>query len=227
MARLPRLSIPGQPHLLLQRARAGGRLFVDDVDRRHYLDALAGALRSSAVALHAYVLMDDHVHLLATPAQAASLGRAMQRLGRRYVAAFNARHGLRGSPFEGRFRAAVIEPERYLLASIRHLELNPVRHGWVALPEDYAWSSAAHHAGTRRDPLISEHPLFWRLGNTPFDREAAWRAISQLPLDPRDAAAMRAAAGKGWALGGDAFLVEAAKATGRRLVPLKRGRRPV
>jgi putative transposase len=226
MARLPRLVVPGQPHLVLQRGRDARPVFIDDADRLRYLDALQAALRDSGVALHGYVLMDNHVHLLATPASAEGLGKAMQRLGRRYVAAFNARHGRSGSPWQGRFRAAPIDAEQYLLSCLRHLEMNPVRHGLVALPEDYRWSSAAHHAGRRRDPLVSEHPMFWRLGNTPFEREATWRALSQLPLDATQAQAIREAAAKGWALGGHAFLRAAARATDRRLAPLARGRRP-
>ena len=226
MARLPRLVVPGQPHLVLQRGREARPVFIDDADRLRYLDALQAAMRDSGVALHGYVLMDDHVHLLATPATAGALGKAMQRLGRRFVAAFNARHGTSGSPWQGRFRAAPIDAEQYLLSCLRHLEMNPVRHGLVAVPEDYRWSSAAHHAGRRRDPLLSEHPMFWRLGNTPFEREATWRALNQLPLDDGQAKAIREAAAKGWALGSDSFLREAARATERRLVPLARGRRP-
>ena len=226
MARLPRLVLPGQPHLVLQRGRDARPVFIDDADRLHYLEALQAALRDSGVALHGYVLMDNHVHLLATPASAEGLGKVMQRLGRRYVPAFNARHGGSGSPWEGRFRAAPIDAEQYLLVCLRHLEMNPVRHGLVVVPEDYRWSSAAHHAGRRRDPLISEHPMFWRLGNTPFEREATWRALNQLPLDAGQAQAIREAAAKSWALGGHAFLREAARATGRRLAPLARGRRP-
>ena len=226
MARLPRLVVPGQPHLVLQRGRDARPVFIDDNDRLRYLGALHGAMRDSGVALHGYVLMDDHVHLLATPATAEALGKAMQRLGRRYVPAFNARHGLSGSPWQGRFRAAPIDAEQYLLACLRHLEANPVRHGLVVVPEDYRWSSAAHHAGRRRDPLVSEHPMFWRLGNTPFEREATWRALNQLPLDATQAQAIRAASAKGWALGGHAFLREAARLTDRRLAPLARGRRP-
>ena len=226
MARLPRLVVPGQPHLVLQRGREARPVFIDDADRLRYLDALQAAMRDSGVALHGYVLMDDHVHLLATPATAGALGKAMQRLGRRFVAAFNARHGTSGSPWQGRFRAAPIDAEQYLLSCLRHLEMNPVRHGLVAVPEDYRWSSAAHHAGRRRDPLLSEHPMFWRLGNTPFEREATWRALNQLPLDDGQAKAIREAAAKGWALGSDSFLREAARATDRRLAPLARGRRP-
>ena len=226
MARLPRLVVPGQPHLVLQRGREARPVFIDDADRLRYLDALQAAMRDSGVALHGYVVMDDHVHLLATPATAGALGKAMQRLGRRFVAAFNARHGTSGSPWQGRFRAAPIDAEQYLLSCLRHLEMNPVRHGLVAVPEDYRWSSAAHHAGRRRDPLLSEHPMFWRLGNTPFEREATWRALNQLPLDDGQAKAIREAAAKGWALGSDSFLREAARATDRRLAPLARGRRP-
>ncbi|HEX7382749.1 MAG TPA: transposase [Burkholderiaceae bacterium] len=225
MARLPRLVLPGHPHLVLQRGREGAHVFADDEDRRRYLEALRQATRDSGVALHGYVLMDDHVHLLATPVSEQSLSRAMQRVGRRYVSAFRARHGGSGALFEGRFRAAPIEAEAFLLDCLRHLEQNPVRHGLVAAPEDYRWSSAAHHAGRRRDPLLTEHPMFWRLGNTPFEREAAWRAIGHAALPPARARAIREACAKGWALGGEAFLASAKRLTARRLAPLPRGRR--
>ena len=224
MARLPRLVIPHQPHLLIQRGHNRQPVFLDDEDHRRFLEALAAASRDTRVAIHAYVLMADHIHLLLTPPTADALGRMMQRLGRQYVPAFNERHQRSGTLWDGRFRAAVLEPERFLLDAQRHLELNPVRHKLVSRPQDWPWSSAAHHIGLRRDPLITEHPLYWQLGNTPFEREAAYRATHERPLDDARAQEIRNASEKGWALGGEAFLRAAGKSTERRLSPMPKGR---
>lgn len=175
MARLPRLILPDHPHHVLLRGHNGQPVFVDDEDRRLMLSVLAEVSRQQGVLLHAYVLMDNHIHLLVTPGGADGLGRMMQSLGRRYVAAFNARHGRRGTLWEGRFRAALLQPEPYLLACMRYIELNPVRAGLCAQAEDWPWSSAAHYLGRARDRLMTEHALYWALGNTPFEREAAYR----------------------------------------------------
>jgi putative transposase len=109
MARLPRLDLADRLHLVIQRGRAGHPVFVDDDDRRRYIGALLESSRECAVAVHAYVLMDDHVILLATPAQATSLARFMQAVGRRYVKAFNRRHARAGALWEGRYRTTVVD----------------------------------------------------------------------------------------------------------------------
>lgn len=175
MARLPRLILPDQPHHVLLRGHNGQPVFMDDEDRRRMLQVLTEVSRQQRVALHAYVLMDNHLHLLVTPVSSEGLGRMMQSLGRRYVASFNARHGRRGTLWEGRFRAALLQAEPYLLACMRYIELNPVRAGLCALAEQWPWSSAPHHLGLTRDRLLTEHALYWALGNTPFEREHAYR----------------------------------------------------
>lgn len=175
MARLPRLILPDHPHHVLLRGHNGQPVFMDDHDRQLMLQVLAEVSRQQGVLLHAYVLMDNHLHLLVTPGSEDGLGRMMQSLGRRYVAAFNARHGRRGTLWEGRFRAALLQPQPYLLACMRYIELNPVRAGLCLAAEDWPWSSAAHHLGRTRDRLLHEHALYWALGNTPFEREAAYR----------------------------------------------------
>lgn len=226
MARLPRLALAGHPHHVLQRGASRLPIFVDDVDRQAYLDALREAAATLRVAVHGYVLMDDHVHLLLTPPEDATLGRLMQSLGRRYVAGFNRRHGRTGSPWEGRFRATIVEPEPHLLGCLRYIEQNPVRAGRVAHAGDWPWSSAAHHLGRRRDPLIVEPPAWWRLGNTPFDRESAWRQRLEDVMGPREAQPYTDSVLKGWALGSGAFLAQLAVATTRPLAARPRGRPP-
>ena len=111
------------------------------------------------VALHAYVLMDNHFHLLATPSTADGLPQWMQAVGRRYVRYFNDRHGRTGTLWEGRYRSTLIQTDRYLLACMAYIDLNPVRAGMVAEARDYPWSSHAHYAGLRHDRLLTPHPL--------------------------------------------------------------------
>ncbi|MCE4556178.1 REP-associated tyrosine transposase [Roseateles cellulosilyticus] len=180
MARLPRLILPDQPHHVILRGNNRQPIFHSDGDRRQLLETLAEAAKLYLVAIHAYVLMDNHFHLLVTPSDADGLSRMMQSLGRRYVGWFNARHQRSGTLWEGRFRAGLVEGERHLLACMRYIELNPVRSGLCAAPEEWPWSSVTHHLGLARSMLITEHPLYWALGNTPFEREHAYREfISQ------------------------------------------------
>ena len=224
MARLARLAIAGQAHHLIQRGNNGQAIFVDDEDRRAYLSALRDAASAHRVAVHAYVLMDNHVHLLATPDSAEGLSRMMQALGRRYVSAFNRRHARTGTLWEGRFRGAVIESERYFLTCMRYIESNPVRSGLALHAADYEWSSHAHHAGQRSDPLLTDHALFWSLGNTPFDRQSAYKALSEQPLPSDVVQLLTSSALKGWGLGSAEFLQRVSEEAGRRASPRSRGR---
>jgi putative transposase len=224
MARLPRLAVAGLPHHVIQRGHHQQPIVLDDEDRRLFLQTLRESSLAAGVSIHAYVLLDDHVHLLATPREASGLGIMMQALGRRYVAAFNRRHGRRGTLWEGRFRATVIEPERFLLPCMSYIELHPVRHGAVAQPEQYPWSSSAHHYGLRADPMVSDHKLFWALGNTPFDREARYRAVLAQGLSSLQVKDITHATQKGWALGSATFLAGLAAQTPRRVAAKARGR---
>lgn len=223
MARLSRLAIPGEVHHLIQRGHDQQAIVRDDEDRRAFIDALRECAALHKVAIHAYVLMDNHLHLLATPPAPDSLSRMMQSLGRRYVARFNRRHGRSGGLWEGRFRAAPLEPA-WLLSCMRYIELNPVRAGLVERPESYAWSSAAHHLGAVRDPLVHDHAGFWAMGNTPFERDANYRRYMEEGCSPEEMQALLAAALRGWPLGSAAFRAQLAKQTDRPLAPRPRGR---
>lgn len=224
MARLPRLALAGQLHLVVQGGRAGRPIFIDDEDSRHYMTALLEASRECGVALHAYALMDDQVLLLATPGQPASLARFMQAIGRRYVRAFNRRHALSGALWEGRYRTTVVDPASHLLTCIRLIEQAPVRRGMTSHAHDWPWSSAMHHAGRRVDPLVSEHPTYWRLGNTPFEREARHARESSALLSVNEVGDLFAAAHHGWPMGSDQFLRSLAELSDRPVRPRARGR---
>jgi putative transposase len=177
MARLPRQVAPAFPYHLIQRGHNRQAVFVDDTDRRRYLDGLIEASVAHGLAVHAYVLMTNHVHLLVTPERPESMSLTMQAVGRRYVRVFNQRHGRSGTLWEGRFRSSLVEADRYLLACQRYIEANPVRAGLVERVPDWPWSSHRHHVGLVVDPLVRTHPTVWSLGNTPFERESAYRKL--------------------------------------------------
>jgi putative transposase len=224
MARLPRLALAGHLHHLIHRGHNLQPIVVDDEDRKTMLAALQDSAATHRVAIHAYVVMPNHLHLLATPSSDDGLSRMMQALGRRYVSAFNLRHGRLGTLWEGRFRAAPLEAESHLLAAMRSIELNPQRAGLSMDPGDFIWSSAAHHLGRRRDPLVTDPPLFWALGNTPFERELAWRRWLEDGESEADRQRLIDSALKGWPLGSARFLQSLGEISARPMSPRPRGR---
>ncbi len=224
MARLPRLAVAGCVHHVVQRGVEGRPIFRDADDFRRMQADLLELCRAGGLAVHAYALLPDHFHLLATPVQAPALSRSLQALGRRYVRWYNQRHGRTGTLWEGRFRSTVIEPERYLLDVMRYIELGPARAGLVADAATYPWSSLAHHLGQALDPLISDHPEYWSLGNTPFERQAAYARACAAPLDAAVLDGIRNATHRGWPLATPPFLDLLARRTERRLAPRPVGR---
>jgi putative transposase len=224
MPRLPRLILPGQAHHLILRGNNRQAIFYSDLDREHLLDTLPEAAKLHGVAVHAYVLMDNHLHLLATPQSTDGLSRMMQSLGRRYVAWFNARHQRSGTLWEGRFRAGLVQGERHLLACMRYIELNPVRAGLCADAAQWPWSSATHHLGLRRDGLVTEHELYWSLGNTPFEREHAYREFLAQGTSRAEQGSITDAVLRGRPLASPEFLKPLVAEHGRLVAPRPRGR---
>lgn len=216
MARLPRLSVAGYPHHVIQRGNDRGSIFGDAQDHGRYLEALREVTKAQSIAVHAYVLMPNHVHLLMTPPDAVAIGRAMQAIGRRYVRWFNDRHARTGALFEGRYRSTLVEADRYFLACMRYIELNPVRAGIVQHPEQFPWSSFRHHAGVLADSAITDHALYWSLGNTPFERQAAYMRLFEQEASTAELDRIRTATHGGWALGERGFAAEISRKTGRR-----------
>ena len=224
MARLPRLVLPDQPHHIIQRGNDRQLIFREAEDYQRFLAWLKESAKEFKVAIHAYVLMPNHLHLLATPSDATGLAQAMQRVGRYYVPWFNQKYQRTGSLFQGRFKTSLIDSERYFMVCSRYIELNPVRAELASTPLDYPWSSYAHHAGARPDPLVTEHALYWALGNTPFQREAAYTQMAGLSLSKAELDSINKAVLKGWPLGSDAFKADLQQRTQRQVLPAKRGR---
>jgi putative transposase len=226
MARLGRYFVADQPLHVIQRGNDRKPVFFDDDDYAQYRDWLVAASQDNGLAVHAYVLMTNHVHLLVTPETATSLPRAMQSLGRRYVRHVNARYRRTGTLWEGRYRAAPIDTDEYFISCCRYIELNPVRARMADHPRQYRWSSYRAHAEGKEDALAAFHPVWRRLGRSVESRQEAYRDLIKEKLDPAFVGALRAATNGGWALGGERFRKEIAEAAQRRAAPLPRGPRP-
>lgn len=224
MARLPRLTLPGYPHHVIQRGNNRQAIFAEAADYQTLLDLLDENARRFGVAIHAYVLMGNHFHLLVTPQTAGALPQMMQAVGRRYVRYFNDRQQRSGTLWEGRYKSTVIQAERYLLACMAYIDLNPVRAGMVAQARGYPWSSHGHYIGQHTDKLITPHPLVWELGNTPFAREAAYAEWVRAGVSSVQQSALTDTALSGWALGEPDFVAELQKKTQRRVSKGRAGR---
>jgi putative transposase len=224
MARLSRLTLPGQLHLVTHRGNNRQPVVIDDADRQTLLDLLCEQAARHRVAMHAYVLLPTGLYLLLTPASAEGMPAMMQAVGRAYVRYFNARHGRSGTLWEGRYRSTLIQPERHLLPCMVLLDTEPLRAGLCMDPAAYAWSSHRHHVGQSPDRRLTTHPLYWTLGNTPFAREAAYAEMVHRGLNVQQMGAIHEAVWHGWALGDSAFLASLQQDTSRRLQPIRPGR---
>jgi putative transposase len=224
MARLPRLILPAQPHHVIQRGNNGQPVFLDAADYEAFLGWLRAGARQFKVALHAYALLPERLHLLVSPPDELALGQMMQWIGRHYVPYFNRKYQRSGSLWQGRYKTSVLDPDDFFLLCSRYVELAPVHAGLAGAPLDYVWSSYGHHAGLRADPAITDHPLYWALGNTPFEREAAYIALAEQGLSGGELATLERAVQKGWPLASEPFKQDLQQRLKRQVLPAKRGR---
>lgn len=177
MPRKPRIVIPGQPLHVLQRGNNRQAIFFSEEDYRFFLEAVRAACVKYRCAVHAYVLMTNHVHLLVTPEQENSLSLMMQSVGRRYVRYVNDRYHRSGTLWEGRFKCSLIDTLNYLFACFVYIEMNPVRAGMVAAPQHYRWSSFHANALGRNDPVLSPHDMYHKLGGNAGERKQAYKTL--------------------------------------------------
>jgi putative transposase len=202
---MPRLFVPGLPLHVMQRGNDRATLFVESEDFGRFRDLLVHAAPRYGIAVHAYVLMTNHVHVLATPRRESSMPGAMHWIGCVFAQYLNAKYQRTGSRFEGRYRAAIVHDETYLLTCMRYVELNPVRAGIAANPADYAWSSYRTNAYGEADELIDPHPNFLALGRSPRERHVAYRELFRGAVSDQDLHSIRRATRNGWAIGGEEF----------------------
>lgn len=224
MARLPRYSIVNQPQHIILRSRDDQQIFFAEQDYQYFQDCLDAAAYNYQLKLHAYVLMPDHVHVLATPSSTDSVARTIQSIGRNYVQYFNECYGGSGTLWEGRYRATVIDGKNYMLTCSRYIELNPVRSGLVERVQDYRWSSYAHNALGKSNEMLDAAPEYKRLGDDPKQRAREYRKLFRQKLDPQLVQQITEATLKGWALGDRRFVQKIEKLSGRRAAPLPKGR---
>ncbi|KCV50462.1 hypothetical protein L526_4876 [Bordetella bronchiseptica MBORD785] len=225
MARLPRLYAPGLPQLVqanfVQPLAPPSQPAPQDI-----LNQLGSWLGESAqrhrVGVHAWVLANDRILLLATPADEEGLPRLMQTLGRNLAARLRG-----GRVFAGRYRSALLEPGAWVLPSQVWLETYPVRSGAATEPDGWPWSSAGSHTGNTGAPPAqwqSDHADYWACGNTPFDRQANYRRLLHDGLSREQTQRIEQAVSGQWALGSPAFIASLAHTASRRVAPGQRGR---
>ena len=223
MARLPRNLVPGLPQHVIQRGNNRQAVFFAEADYRYYLDALQQAAARYDCAIHAYVLMTNHVHLLVTPNAEDGLSRMMQGVGRQYVRYINGVYRRSGTLWEGRFKAALVESERYLLSCMRYIELNPVRAGMVESPGVYRWSSYRVNALGAPSELITAHSLYRALGHTGHERRNAYSDLFQTAVDRQALDKIRSATQSGAIIGDRRFRDQIAHAMQRRVEKMSHG----
>lgn len=177
MPRQLRYFLPDIPQHVITRGVDRNAVFFHDGDYALYLKALREASTEYNCLIHAYVLMTNHVHLLVTPVNDRSLPMMMQAMGRNYVQRLNSRYQRTGTLWEGRYKASVVQHERYFLACQRYIELNPVRAGIVESPGEYRYSSYGYHALGIPDLLLSPHPCYESLHIEPTKRRKAYRKL--------------------------------------------------
>jgi putative transposase len=179
MPRLPRSVLSDVPVHVVQRGNNRQTVFFTSTDYRKYLEALCIAAEQTACAVHASVLMSNHVHLLLTPGTPISLARLMQSIGRRYVRYVNSTYRRSGTLWEGRFRSTVVDSDRYLMTCMRYIESNPVRAGMVAEPAAYPWSSFRANALGEPDEVVTPHHLYLSLAHEVETRRSSYRQLFQ------------------------------------------------
>jgi len=223
MARLPRLVISGQPLHLIQRGNNRSVTFFADEDYQLYCDTLRQVSQRFGCAIHAYVLMTNHVHLLITPDDERGPARMMQAVGRRYVRYINECYRRTGTLWEGRYKSTLIDSEHYLLLCGRYIELNPVRAGMVEDPGQYRWSSYRCNAFGEFNALITPHALYHALGSQPADQQAAYRFLFETHIESQTLDAIRCATNDGTILGHEHFREQIEAALRRRVTRLTHG----
>lgn len=230
MPRQPRLRVAGIPFHVIQRGHNQAPCFFTESDRLHYLAELGRQARNHQVAVHAYVLMTNHVHLLMTGTDAEGIPRLMKHLNQRYVHYVNRALRRTGTLWGGRYRSCLVDTEEYLLVCHRYIELNPVRAGIVERPAEYRWSSYRANALGETDELLSPHPILETLGRGPGERSAAYRELFRQSLSEQVVDQIRRSTNGGFALGAEGFQKNMADRLKRRVVPLRRrawrGQRP-
>lgn len=224
MPRRPRLRIAGIPMHIIQRGNNRGPCFFADDDYQFYLHHLGLLASKYGCAVHAYVLMTNHVHLLLTPRKVDGASLLMKHLGQRYVQYVNRIYRRSGTLWEGRFRSSLVQTETYFLRCQRYIECNPVRAQMVRHPGQYRWSSFGANGEGKASKLVTAHAEYLALGSDCLSRRSTYLDLFRVELNDADLDEIRGAANGSYALGAERFLKEIEQMTGRRATAGKPGR---
>ena len=203
---------------LIQRGHNRQACFWQDRDRLVYLCLLHELTVKTRCAVHAYVLMTNHVHVLLTPRDEDSCAMLMRNLGQRYVQYVNKRYARSGTLWEGRYRSCLVDSAEYVLACHRYIELNPVRAGMAESPATYRWSSHGGNTGMTKNKLLTAHCEYVALAQDDQRRATAYRALFDRGDDPAFLKAIRGSTNGGLPLVGGRLAAQLA-AQGHRLEP--------
>ena len=224
MPRRARIHLDGIPLHVVQRGHNRESCFFAEEDYSSYLHWLSEALTETECALHAYVLMTNHVHLLITPKKAAAVPRLLMSLSRRYVQYINRTYKRTGTLWDSRYKSSVVQADNYLLTCQRYIELNPVRAAMVEDPAHYRWTSYRANALGQPDARLTPHAVYLALGRGDKERQAAYRALFRTQLDRAAIDDIRMALNQSQPLGNSRFLARIEKVTGTRREARPRGR---
>lgn len=211
---------------LVQRGINREPCFFAEEDYHCYLHWLQKSAADWDCAIHAYVLMTNHVHLLITAERPDGPAKLMQSLGRRYVQYVNRAYKRSGSLWEGRYKSSAVQAETYLFTCMRYIELNPVRAGMVTDPAHYRWSSYRHNGLGQADDRLTSHPLYQSLGREAEERLGSYRALFRSELDDDAISDIRLALAQSQPLGDDCFTERICAKVGVRRTQTRRGRPP-
>ena len=224
MARLPRLDVPGVAQHVIQRGNNRSVCFASEQDFAAYANWLLEYSIAHKVEIHAWVFMSNHVHLLVTPTIEGGVSKLMQSVGRRYVPYFNREYQRSGTLWEGRFKACLVQSERYLLECYRYIELNPVRAAMVKAPGDYNWSSYRANALGVAAKLVTPHPEYLALGDGLEQRLTNYQSLFIDRVDANWLQQIRTSTRKGLVFGSPQFADQIAVLTEQRTSPGCAGR---
>ena len=205
MPRLPRFCPADHPTHVVQRGNNRQVCFTCDDDMAAYAHSLHKGATKYGIAVHAWVFMTNHVHLLMTPSTAQGVSHLMQYMGRHYVQPFNFRYARSGTLFEGRFRSSLAQEDAYLINCIRYVELNPVRAGITTDPGDYRWSSYRCHAFGNTARMWTPCPEYLCLGENETERQKIYREMIAQSLSAEVIQKIRHCLNTGLVLGTEAF----------------------
>lgn len=207
----------GVPQHIMQRGHYLEACFFADEDYLFYLRCLKDAARSHGCRVHAYALLPNHMHLLATPRTRDGFAGMLQTVRDRYAQYIRHTYRRSNALWDGRYQASFVQPDRYLLACCRYIEFHPVRAATAKHPANYRWSSHAHHALGVVDELVTEHAKYRNLGADAGERRQAYRELCREPLDPGVLDAIDAALKAQEVLGDEQFKQQIEIAQKRRL----------